>query len=293
MCTREYVCVFGSCPNVFLNAKGKKPADDTGVISATLVSINTSLSNRTLTDLDKSLITSCTSLFALLMCPFSSILADTFGRKRVILYADVLFVIGAIMQACSKTVASMVLGRSIVGAAVGAASFVVPLFIAELAPAKFRGRLITMNVLSITFGQVVAYVVGWAFAEYGSKKTGWRWMVGLGATPASVQALLLLLIPETPRWLVRAGRVPEARVVVAKVTGSAPQASRLVDSIISNIEIEVEKEIKARRLCHHRGHTQTSWLDSWNELIRVPRNRRALTIACVLQGLQQLCGFVG
>ncbi|GKT87135.1 myo-inositol transporter 1 [Colletotrichum tofieldiae] len=112
---------------------------DTGVISATLVKIDTSLSDRVLTTFDKSIITSSTALFALLVSPFSSIVADALGRKRVILVADILFILGALMQAWAGTVTTMVIGRSVVGAAVGAASFVVPLYIAELAPPAIVG----------------------------------------------------------------------------------------------------------------------------------------------------------
>jgi SP family myo-inositol transporter-like MFS transporter 13 len=99
----------------------------TGVISSTLVSIGSDLSSRPLTTLDKSLITSSTSLFALIASPLTGVLADTWGRKKVILLADVLFVIGALWQAWSGTVWGMIVGRSIVGLAVGSASFAVPL----------------------------------------------------------------------------------------------------------------------------------------------------------------------
>ena len=99
----------------------------TGVISSTLVSIDTSLSSRSLTTLDKSLITACTSLFALVASPLTGYLADRLGRKWIILIADLLFVIGALWQAVTSTVEGMVAGRSVVGLAVGAASLVVPL----------------------------------------------------------------------------------------------------------------------------------------------------------------------
>ncbi|KAM7209497.1 General substrate transporter [Naviculisporaceae sp. PSN 640] len=267
---------------------------DTGVISATLVSIGTALSNRALTSLDKSIITSCTSLFALLISPYASVLADSLGRKRVILAADVLFVLGAVIQALSSTISAMVVGRSIVGAAVGAASFVVPLYIAELSPAAFRGRLVTMNIVFITLGQVIAYIVGWAFGSFASEGTGWRWMVGLGALPAAMQMFMLLFMPESPRWLVKAGRSGEARVVIQKVAGGQQSDSspRLVDATLKNIEIEVREEEAARRLSSRRtGHGSPAWLESMHELFSVRRNRRALAIACLLQGLQQLCGF--
>lgn len=270
-------------------------SDDTGVISATLISIDQSLDHRLLTSLDKSIITSATALFALLVSPFSSHLADRLGRKRVILYADLLFIAGALLQSLSSSVLVMILGRSIVGAAIGAASFVVPMYISELAPAAHRGRLVTMNSVFVTGGQVVAYVVGWVFTEFGNRETGWRWMVGLGATPALLQTVLILFMPDTPRWLVRAGRIDEARDVVRRVAGSAVGGAAAADVVIKNIELEVREEEQAQR-ARRRGAGSTakgSWLDGWDELLTVRRNRRALAIACMLQGLQQLCGFVG
>lgn len=99
----------------------------TGVISATLVSIGSDLSYRPLTTWDKSLITSCTSLFALLASPLAGVLADRFGRRGLILVADVLFAAGALWQAYTGAVWGMIGGRSIVGMAIGAASLVVPL----------------------------------------------------------------------------------------------------------------------------------------------------------------------
>jgi len=167
------------------------------VISATLVSINSSLGHP-LTTLDKSLITSATALFALLVSPVSGVLADRLGRKRVVLLADLAFILGAVIQAVASTVPAMIGGRSIVGLAVGAGSFAAPLYISELSPAPFRGRLMTLNVLFITVGQVVAYVVGWLFVQWGNQNTAWRWIVGLGAVPAGVQSesfeLLLCLL---------------------------------------------------------------------------------------------------
>ncbi|KAF7927066.1 hypothetical protein BELL_0113g00090 [Botrytis elliptica] len=270
---------------------------DTGVISSTLISLHTSL-GRPLTTLDKSLITSCTSLFALIISPLSGVLASSLGRKRVVLLADLAFVLGALIQAFTTTVWGMILGRSIVGLAVGAGSFVAPLYISELAPTMWRGRLVVLNVLFITLGQVVAYIVGWAFVEWGSLETGWRWMVGLGAVPAAVQILVMLFMPETPRWLVQVGRVDEGRSVLSRVFGKGFQMQKVVDEVLKGIEREVREEDEAKRLREMARKTkgsEDSWIsdakDSWEELIGVGGNRRALTIACLLQGLQQLCGF--
>lgn len=266
------------------------------MISATLVSINNSLGHP-LTTLDKSLITSATALFALLISPVSGILADVLGRKQVILLADVAFTIGAGLQAITTSVGGMIVGRSIVGVAVGAGSFVAPLYIAELAPAAFRGRLMTMNILFITLGQVIAYVVGWLFVELGDRETGWRWIVGLGMAPAVVQAVIMISMPETPRWLVMKERSAEAERVLTKVFGSSLDVERIVSRILKGIENEVreEQQAKAGRTRSQDGVEDQSWLakSNWAELFSVPGNRRALTIACLLQGLQQLCGFVG
>ncbi|KAG5989707.1 hypothetical protein E4U43_004453 [Claviceps pusilla] len=262
---------------------------DTGVISATLISIGTSLSDRELTSMDKSIITSSTSLFALLVSPFSSVLADRLGRKRVILYADILFILGAIIQAACSSVSLMITGRCVIGAAVGAASFVVPLYIAELAPSSHRGRLVTANVMLISLGQVVSYVIGWVFATYGSQETGWRWMVGIGAIPAALQAAVVVLMPETPRWLVKAGRSSQARAIIQRVNGGVT-ATEDATTIIREIEIGIRQEEQSRRV-RDLQPSRWKWLGEWRDLVGQGKNRRALAIACLLQGLQQLCGF--
>lgn len=269
---------------------------DTGVISATLVSINSSLGHP-LTTLDKSIITSVTALFALLVSPISGVIADSLGRKRVVLLADSAFVLGALIQAVSSSVFAMVAGRSIVGLAIGAGSFVAPLYISELAPAPFRGRLVTLNVLFVTMGQVVAYIVGWVFVQWGNEKTGWRWIVGLGAVPAAIQVVVMLFMPETPRWLVMVGRQDEAWKVLNKVFGGGMDIQRMIDGVLKGIETEVREEDEAKRGRQRSQKTKEthSWFadtkDTWNELFRIGGHRRALTIACLLQGLQQLCGF--
>lgn len=261
--------------------------DSTGVISATLVSIHSSLDHRPLTTLDKSLITSITSCTALLASPLSGPLADTYGRRPIIFASDLLFVLGALLQAFASTVVTMAIGRAVVGLAIGAASALTPLYIAEAAPAKWRGRLVTISALFITGGQVVAYAVGWAFAM---TEGGWRWMVGLGVLPALLQAVGMLKMPESPRWLVREGQKDVAEQVLGQIHGGD---ERVVRNLVKQMEQELKEEqdingwessdgassiVKAKR---------TATL-LWNQ----PSNRKALTIACILQGGQQLCGFV-
>ncbi|KAH6858221.1 general substrate transporter [Alternaria alternata] len=268
---------------------------DTGVISSTLISINTDLSSRPLTTLDKSLITSCTSFFALLASPLTGILADTYGRKTVILVADILFILGALLQAWTSTVGGMIAGRSIVGAAVGSASFVVPLYISELSPSPFRGRLVVVSSLFITGGQVVAYIVGWLFSE---KLHGWRWMVGLGALPAAIQFVMLFLLPETPRYLVKAGQIQQARKVLGRVYKTDENGTKLVNAVLRRVEKEIEEEEDAAGLRGTHDMAKSGWRakmdriqDNFSQLVAIGGNRRALIIACMLQAFQQLCGF--
>ncbi|KAL2685945.1 general substrate transporter [Phyllosticta citricarpa] len=234
-------------------------------------------------------------LFALIASPVTGILADAWGRKRVILIADVLFVVGALWQALTSTVWGMIWGRSIVGIAVGSASFVVPLYISELAPSPFRGRLVVVSSLFITGGQVVAYVIGWIFSM---QAHGWKWIVGLGALPAAIQFVTLGFMPETPRWLVKANRKDHARRVLKKVYGvNQDSKDRLVEALLRRVEKEVLEEEEAAS-SRRNPDLPTKGLrakiaavnDGFAELT-VGGNKRALIIACMLQGVQQACGF--
>ncbi|CAF9942297.1 MAG: hypothetical protein ALECFALPRED_009648 [Alectoria fallacina] len=264
---------------------------DTGVVSSLLVSVGKDLGHP-LTTLDKSWITTCTSLGALIASPIAGLLADRIGRKPIILVADVLFITGALCQAVITSVSGCIVGRSIVGFAVGASSLVVPLYISELSPAAFRGKLVTLSILFITTGQVVAYVIGFALS---TRRNGWRWMVGLGAAPAVLQFGLMLMLPESPRWLVKDGRSRQARTVFRKVYAGKDHA---VEEVLHAIKTEIAEEEATSK----DGSTSVSGTglhlkftraqNRFAELFRIGGNRRALTIACLLQGLQQLCGFV-
>lgn len=126
---------------------------------------------------EKELITSLCSGGAFIGAIIAGLTADKYGRKIAIYVGCVLFTIGAILQGAAYSIAQMSVGRLIVGFGVGSAAMVVPLYIAEIAPTKVRGRLIGLNNMSITGGQVVSYGIGAAFAHVDD---GWRYMVGLG-----------------------------------------------------------------------------------------------------------------
>lgn len=136
---------------------------------------------------------------------------------------------------------------------------------------------------------MVAYVIGWLFS---SMTGGWRWIVGLGALPAFFQLIIILFLPETPRWLVKAGQETRARAVLGKIYGTDPDMQRLAEHVFRDIEREVALEEEEMGVGHDKP---PGFLDqairSMSELFCVGGNRRALTIAVMLQGLQQLCGF--
>ncbi|KAM5497891.1 hypothetical protein McanMca71_007178 [Microsporum canis] len=272
---------------------------DTGVVSSTLVSIGTDLSQRELTILDRSLITSSTSLFALIASPLGGVLGDKIGRKPAIIIAGVLFIVGALWQSATFTVWGMISGRSLVGLAVGMASLITPLYISELSPSHLRGRMVTILSLLVTGGQVVTYIVGWLFSN---QRGGWRWMVGLGSFPAILQLLILAFLPETPRWLVRANRANEARKIMRRVYGNTKQSNQVVENILRDIErevIEALSELDTQSGVPAVANTslpmQWQWFQkmqrTYTDLFSIGCHRRALIIACVLQALQQLCGF--
>lgn len=164
-------------------------------------------------------------------------------------------------------------------------------YISELAPSHARGRLVTILSLLITGGQVVAYIAGWLFSTLPG---GWRWIVGLGAAPAVFQFTLLFVLPETPRWLVQAGREVEAQNVLGKIYQSHLGNGVLARQVLRDIQQEVaEEEEEVGNNKPADGSMQ--WLHSVSQrasdLFRVGGNRRALTIAAMLQSIQQLCGF--
>lgn len=145
--------------------------------------------------------------------------------------------------------------------------------------------------LLITGGQVVAYVVGWLFSEISG---GWRWIVGLGAAPAILQFAVLITLPETPRWLMQAGFEPQARKVLGRIYQGCPDRDRIVAQVMLNIRGEIIQETMETAQSKAPG-TNTQWLHDASQrahdLFHDGGNRRALIIAMMLQGLQQLCGF--
>ena len=150
-------------------------------------------------------------------------ISDRFGRKKALLLAAVLFLTSAIGTALPRDIWTFILFRWLGGIGIGIASMSTPMYIAEITPAHLRGRLVSVNQIAIVGGILVVYFVNYFIARYGdqawNETVGWRWMFASGALPSIAFALLLLGIPESPRWLVEMGRAEQAKTILTKVAG--------------------------------------------------------------------------
>lgn len=251
---------------------------DTGVISGTLVTINGDLGPAQLSDGQKEFITSATTLGALLGGLAAGAMSDWTGRRPVLGIADIIFIGGALGQAVCHTVWSMIGCRFLIGVGVGLASCIAPLYIQELSPTRLRGRMVVLNVVMITFGQVVAYGIDAGFANVSG---GWRWMVGLGTVPAGIQLIFLAFLPESPRILIRKGNIEAAHKVLERVYTQA--TAEQIDLQLQILRASVQQSIDIAN--------STTFFERFKSMITVPVNRRALIIGCGMQAFQQLCGF--
>ena len=178
----------------------------------------------------------------LLGCAFGAFgagrLSDMIGRKSVMLVAAVLFIISALWAGAADTSAHFIIARFIGGLGVGAASVLAPAYISEVTPASIRGRLSSVQQIMIITGLTGAFLANYALAATAGASTNdlwlglpaWRWMFWLQVIPAGIYLLALLLIPESPRFLVVKGREVQAKAVLTKLFG-AEAAERKVAEI--------------------------------------------------------------
>jgi SP family xylose:H+ symportor-like MFS transporter len=202
----------------------------------------------------------------------AGVLSDYLGRKKVLILCAILFVISAIGTALPPSQWVFVLFRALGGIGIGAASMTSPMYIAEVSPARIRGRMVSLNQLAIVSGMLAVYFVNYAIASSGDEAWnvlyGWRWMFASGAFPAVALLLLLFFVPESPRWLVKQGRADEALHVLSRVNGSRA----------ASIEIATIKDA-----VRHEGESV------WQ--LFAPGMRVALVIGVVLAILQQITGI--
>src|SRR3984885_8535799 len=194
---------------------------DTGVISSALLFVRTVFN---LSTAGQSLVAGIVLVGAVLGAMMAGTLSDRFGRRPVILVTALVFVVGALLSAAATAVWMLVVGRLLIGVAIGVASMLTPLYLAEIAPAASRGAVTSLNQLCITLGILVSYLVGYAFA---SAPEGWRWMLVLAAG--------MLVLPESPRWLAGHNRMPQAEAVLRQLRTSPAEVAAELASLRTDL----------------------------------------------------------
>ena len=167
--------------------------------------------------------------------------ADRFSRRRTKIVAGCVYVTGALGCAFAQTYWQILAGRFWLGLAVGTASFVSPMYIAEIVPPRIRGGVVSFNQLMITLGILVAYIVDWGFAGFSNN---WRWMFAVAVVPGAALAIGMYFMPFSPRWLVEKGRDDEAREVLARYRDS----DEAVEEEMKEIKDVSQSEVSVREL---------------------------------------------
>lgn len=184
---------------------------DTGVISGALLYINETWD---LTDYIQGFLVSSVLIGAVIGAATNGILADIFGRKKIIIATAIIFIVGSILCAFAPNIYVLILSRILVGLAVGIVNFVVPLYLSEVSPKQLRGTLVSLYQWAITAGILFSYVINAAFAQ---AVYSWRWMLFAGIFPGLILLIGMMFLNDTPRWLVSKNRDEEAKKVFSKI----------------------------------------------------------------------------
>lgn len=235
---------------------------DTGIISGALLFIQ---KNFVLTAGLKEIIVSSVLFGAMLGSLGSGYLTDTYGRRRIMLIISLLFIAGTLIAALAANIGMIIVGRVFIGIAIGIGSYTAPLYIAEAAPAEWRGGLVSLNQLAITIGIMSSYFINYAFIN---TEASWRIMFAIGIVPAVLLGTGMLFLPESPRWLVKEGRSEQAKKILTYLRGNQ----------------HVEQEIHAIENSLKLRNAKFSELFS-------PWIRRVLFLGIFLSFLQQVTGI--
>lgn len=242
---------------------------DTGVINGALPYMQEDLG---LTPLTEGLVTSSLLFGAAFGAIFGGRLADRRGRRKTIIALAVVFLIGTLACTLAPNTAVMVIGRLVLGLAVGGASVTVPVYLAEMSPRAMRGRIVTQNELMIVTGQLIAFIsnayLGNTFGESGGI---WRWMIVIATLPAIALWIGMTFMPESPRWLAAMGNFGESLGVLRRIR--------------SHDDARVEfDEVKALAADDYK-----SKMGSWSDL-KVPWLRHVFVVGIGLAVIQQITG---
>uniref|UniRef100_A0ACD5UZQ2 Uncharacterized protein n=1 Tax=Avena sativa TaxID=4498 RepID=A0ACD5UZQ2_AVESA len=248
---------------------------DTGVISGALLYIRDDFRSVDKQTWLQEMIVSMAVAGAIIGAAVGGWANDRFGRRTSILVADLLFFAGAVVMASATGPVQLVVGRVFVGLGVGMASMTAPLYISEASPARIRGALVSTNGFLITGGQFLSYLINLAF----TKAPGtWRWMLGVAGLPAVFQFVLMLFLPESPRWLYRKGRVEEAEAILRKIYRAEGEVEREMQELKESVEAEAREQGSAEKV-------------SLAALVKTKTVRRGLVAGVGLQVFQQLVGI--
>lgn len=193
-------------------------------------------------------------------------LSAKLGRKKSLMLGAILFVIGSILCGLATSPTMLIFARFLLGLAIGIASFTAPLYLAEVAPENIRGSMISLYQLMITAGILIAFLSNTAFSYY----EAWRWMLGIIAIPGVLFLIGVFALPDSPRWLIMAGRKQEAIKVLHKLRGD--------EKVIQQEVAEIEEQLKV---------PQKGW-----SLFKENANfRRSVGLGVLLQVVQQFTGM--
>lgn len=206
---------------------------------------------------------SCALVGCLIGSLISGGLSDKYGRKRLLILAGMLFVATGIGVATAESFPAFVFFRILGGMGIGLASNISPMYIAEVSPAEIRGKLVSLNQLTIVIGILVAQVVNWLIAEpvppaataeqilhSWNGQVGWRWMFGSVTVPGALFFLAMFAVPESPRWLVKSAKHEKARVILRRIGGSDYANAELVE--ITKTLLHETEQVRFRELLDRR-----------------------------------------
>ncbi|CAD6204219.1 unnamed protein product [Miscanthus lutarioriparius] len=258
---------------------------DIGVMSGAALFIKEDLK---ISDVEVEVLLGILNLYSLIGSFAAGRTSDWIGRRLTIILAAVIFFVGALMMGLSVNYPMLMAGRFVAGIGVGYALMIAPVYTAEVSPASSRGFLTSFPEVFINLGILLGYVSNYAFSHL-SLKLGWRLMLGIGAAPSVVLGLMVLGLPESPRWLVMKGRLADAKVVLGKTSDTPEEAAlRLADiKEAAGIPADLDGDVVA--VAKRTGGEERVW----KELILspTPAVRRVLLSALGIHFFQQSSGI--
>ena len=193
-------------------------------------------------------------------------MSATLGRKRSLVLAAILFVVGSLLSGAAWSPQTLILARVVLGLAIGIAAFTAPLYLAEVAPKEIRGAMISLYQLMITIGILIAFLSDTAFSYSGN----WRWMLGIIAVPGVLFLFGLMLLPDSPRWLIMRGRWDEAIGVLQRLRGDS--------QVVALEAADIQEQLQTPQ-------------HGWHLFLENANFRRSVALGVMLQLVQQFTGM--